>query len=226
MGLRNLGNTCYANSVLQCLYAIPPFRAAVFAAAPPVADDPVVHELRSLFVQMLHGKAAPLDPAPLVAALQLDHAVQQDGQEFMKLFLTLLEQRFGGQPSLAGVIQGLFRGASGYETVCQTCLRPSDSSARSDSFYEVDVPVRGFKSLQESLTSLLSTELLEGDNCFHCDYCGTKREVTRQLELRSLPPILCLSLQRFVFDFQKLDRVKVNDKFGFPLELPVAVLGG
>lgn len=158
-------------------------------------------ELRNLFVVMLHGCTDPLDPGPLVTALQLDHAVQQDGQEFMKLFLTLLEQRFSAQPSLKDIIQGLFRGTSGYETICQTCLQPSDSSKRSDSFYELDIPVRGFKSLQESVSSLLEKESLYGDNQYFCEVCGGKRDATRQLTVRSLPPLLCLSLQRFVFDY-------------------------
>ena len=332
---------------------------------------------------------------------------------------------------MQGVIQDLFRGSSGYSTVCQTCKQPSgkrtawatprprlcaaplhqrqrppsscssaagvrqrgpckdadaacccvlplvpprpapaESSARSDSFYELDVPVKGFKSLPgqhhasepharrgpprwrcllcgtfptrgrlpgrrahaddlalrsrrarpsrvdvasschrahppprlhappvaESLTSITSAEFMDGDNQYHCDYCAKKvgarrrqnagvaletsrlpfltlgiacrsclvvhrllcvqsclvvhrllcvhatspargpthapacaaatvlpavpsmqlkplsvyhplcliRQVdaTRQQELRSLPPVLCMSLRRFVFDFQ------------------------
>jgi uncharacterized UBP type Zn finger protein len=55
-----------------------------------------------------------------------DNAVQQDGQEFMKLLLTLLESKFGGQAGeVQGLIQALFRGQSGYRTVCQACQRES-----------------------------------------------------------------------------------------------------
>ena len=38
--------------------------------------------------------------------------------------------------------------------------------------------------------------------------------------------MLCLSLQRFVYDFVKGDRVKATDKFAFPLELPASALIG
>ena len=47
----------------------------------------------------------------------------------------------------------------------------------------------------------------------------SKQDATRQLQVRSLPPLLCLSLRRFVFDLTKLDRVKVTDKMSFPLEI-------
>ncbi len=105
---------------------------------------------------------------PALLPLCTDHAVQQDGQEFMKLFLTLLEARFSQQEELRDIIQArpaisvhstakhqsskacqhsvasvcaaagtteplpcatrlqaLFRGQSGYLTLCQTCCKQS-----------------------------------------------------------------------------------------------------
>ena len=49
---------------------------------------------------------------------------------------------------------------------------------------------------------MLCTEELSGDNQYHCDFCGKKVDATRQLCLRQLPPYLCLSLKRFVFDMK------------------------
>ena len=50
--------------------------------------------------------------------------------------------------------------------------------------------------------TLLGAEELDGDNQYLCDTCGCKRNATRQMRLRSLPPFLCLSLQRFVFNMK------------------------
>ena len=46
VGLKNLGNTCYVNSALQCLFMIPAFRRNLFAVQAPIADVPVVSRLR------------------------------------------------------------------------------------------------------------------------------------------------------------------------------------
>ena len=38
---------------------------------------------------------------------------------------------------------------------------------------------------------LLSAEHLEGDNRYHCAYCESKVDASRQIRLHSIPPILC-----------------------------------
>lgn len=95
----------------------------------------------------------------------------------------------------------------------------------------------GHATLPDALTQFVAPELLADDNQYACAQCERKvdahkvraaarapvrRAVTRPAErqgcvLRRLPHVLVVSLNRFVFDMELLDRVKVNDRMDFPL---------
>lgn len=93
------------------------FRNGVFAAEMDlVRSHPVLYQLGLLFAQLHSGKKIAVDSAPFASTLELDNAVQQDGQEFLKLLLTLLERVLGlSQNARArNVVQNVFRGTYSY----------------------------------------------------------------------------------------------------------------
>lgn len=73
----NLGNTCYANAALQCIYSIPSIRNAFFSIDPVVSAKPIVSELQKLFLAMSFGPLAHVDTSELAQVLNLNAAVQQ-----------------------------------------------------------------------------------------------------------------------------------------------------
>ena len=111
-GLRNLGNTCYVNSFLQIWFHNTRFRQALYlweaGEDPEERDNETILELeyeprskvaslQALFGMMQFSKRKFVDPADFIEKLGLNPSVQQDAQEFSKLFISVLENSLAHQ---------------------------------------------------------------------------------------------------------------------------------
>ncbi|CAI9109033.1 OLC1v1008768C1 [Oldenlandia corymbosa var. corymbosa] len=221
-GLTNLGATCYANSILQCLYMNKSFREGVFLVEPEVLkEQPVLDRLARLFAQLHSSKKAFVDSAPFIQTLELDNAVQQDSHEFLTLLFSLLERCLSQSkvPKARTIVQDLFRGGVSHVTTCSKCGNESGASSKIEDFYELELNVKGMKTLDESLDDYLSTEELQGDNQYYCGACATRVNASRRIKLRSLPDVLNIQLKRCVFLPNTTTKKKITSAFCFPEEL-------
>lgn len=82
---------------------------------------------------------------------------------------------------------------------CSQCGKDSEASAKMEDFYELELNVKGLKTIDESLDDYLSVEELHGDNQYFCESCRTRVDATRSIKLRSLPEVLNFQLKRCVF---------------------------
>ncbi|KAL6953118.1 Ubiquitin carboxyl-terminal hydrolase 26, partial [Sarracenia purpurea var. burkii] len=221
-GLTNLGATCYANSILQCLYMNKPFREGVFSVEPNVLkEQPVLDQLARLFAQLHGSKKAFVDSAPFIKTLELDNGVQQDSHEFLTLLFSLLERCLScsNVTKARTIVQDLFRGSVSHVTTCLKCGKDSEASLKMEDFYELELNVKGLKSLDGSLDDYLSVEELRGDNRYYCESCATRVDATRSIKLRSLPAVLNFQLKRCVFLPKTTTKKKITSAFAFPGEL-------
>ncbi|PIN21050.1 Ubiquitin carboxyl-terminal hydrolase [Handroanthus impetiginosus] len=224
-GLTNLGATCYANSILQCLYMNKSFREGVFSVEPEVlSGEPVLNNLARLFAQLHSSKVAFVDSAPFIQTLELDNGVQQDSHEFLTLLFSLLERCLSQSkvPKARTIVQDLFRGGVSQVTRCSRCGNESEASSKIEDFYELELNVKGLKSLDESLDDYLSIEELQGDNQYYCEVCAARVDATRSIKLRSLPAVVNFQLKRCVFLPNTTTKKKITSPFCFPGELNLA----
>ncbi|XP_059653831.1 ubiquitin carboxyl-terminal hydrolase 26 [Cornus florida] len=221
-GLTNLGATCYANSILQCLYMNKSFREGVFSVEPEVLkEQPVLHQLARLFAQLHSSKMAFVDSAPFIKTLELDNGIQQDSHEFLTLLFSLLERCLScSKVSKAKtIIQDLFCGKVSHVTTCSRCGKDSEASSKTEDFYGLELNIKGLKSLDDSLDDYLSVEELQGDNQYYCESCDIRVDATRSIKLRSLPAVLNFQLKRCVFVPKSTTKKKITSPFCFPGKL-------
>lgn len=102
VGLKNVGNTCYLNSLIQTYFMIPILRKAVISYAPSVAVDDsnpnhvFMLELQKLFCAMVLSNQRFVDPSNLLKKIVDDQGkpvnigAQEDVSEFNDIFMTRL----------------------------------------------------------------------------------------------------------------------------------------
>ncbi|RNF03396.1 putative ubiquitin hydrolase, putative,cysteine peptidase, Clan CA, family C19 [Trypanosoma rangeli] len=243
-GIRNLGNTCYLNAILQLLFYIPSVRREVLyacAEAPAVVvphsyevSDDATHrtdkkeetetEEEGSWPMTHVLQASGLGELFAEMALTCD-ATGANAQHFAA-FLSLDTQiQQDAQEFFALLLSWLqheggeavtrnFEGTLLYDRRCGNCQRPFK---RAEPFFFLSLPVKS--SVEEALSTFLRSEEVEG---FMCDGCNLTTTASSHQYLRTLPEVFVMHLNRFTFDTQTLRREKITRPVSFPLQWDLA----
>ena len=223
-GLRNQGNTCYLNSLLQTLYHCEPFREGILEVT-----DPPPKKRRFLGLIPLPGgrrelstkvalkrvfqrldKNQTAETKFLTRALDVDPLEQQDAQEYLRLLLETIDD------------------VSAYEGELGSYLRVTDEEAamigevieskRKEKFLDLSLDLHGTTTIQAGLASFFAPELLTGELQWRTKDFG-KRDAFKGYTIEKLPPYLVLHLKRFAYDLKKNDILKLHHSVSFPMVL-------
>ncbi|CAH2043345.1 unnamed protein product [Thlaspi arvense] len=214
-GLVNLGNSCYANAVLQCLAFTRPLTSylirGVHSKACRKKSWCFVCEFEFLILKSRGGES-PLSPIKIISRLQkigkhLGPGKEEDAHEFLRCAVDTMQSVFlkeSGPFSEETTLVGLtFGGYLHSKIKCMKCLHKSE---RSELMMDLTVEIDGdIKSLEEALAQFTAYEVLDGVNRYLCGRCKSYQKAKKKLMILEGPNILTVVLKRFQSDnFGKL----------------------
>eukprot|EP01128_Nolandella_sp_AFSM9_P004747 TRINITY_DN218_c0_g1_i1.p1 TRINITY_DN218_c0_g1~~TRINITY_DN218_c0_g1_i1.p1 ORF type:complete len:2392 (+),score=371.06 TRINITY_DN218_c0_g1_i1:718-7176(+) len=241
MGMRNLGSTCYANSLMQQFYMIPRFTQSLFRATPlpgatigseeedatPDNDSagtssppseaslrPVLNQTLLLFAHLHSSAREYYDPSSLLQLFktQLDIGQQQDADEFFGLITDRLSEELKST-NQPTLLNEFFQTKLRQEVICSR--DPSHVSVSAVECNRLTVEVFKAHTLHEALDKYFEGESIEN---FKCESCAQSVVVTREFAIEVLPKHLVFNVSRFLFSVQGI-REKVSKRFEYPMQL-------
>ncbi|KAG6417727.1 hypothetical protein SASPL_119919 [Salvia splendens] len=173
VGLKNQGATCYMNSLLQTLYHIPYFRKVVYHMPTNVNDMPsasIPLAMQRLFYKLQYSdtSVATKELTKSFGWDSYESFLQHDVQELNRVLCAKLEEKMK-RTVVEGAIQQLFEG---HHMNYIECINVDYKSSRKESFYDLQLDVKGCHDVYASFDKYVAVENLDGDNKYHAEQHG------------------------------------------------------
>ncbi|CAN0912164.1 Ubiquitin carboxyl-terminal hydrolase 23 [Linum grandiflorum] len=210
-GLRNIGNTCFLNSVLQCLTYTAPLAAYLQSgkhkSSCRISGFCALCAFQKHVSRALQSTGMSFVP-DLVSKMRcvsrnLKVSKQEDAHEYM---VNLLESMHkcclpSGVHSESpaayerSLVHKIFGGHLRSQVECQQCSYCSD---KFDPFLDLSLEINRAEALPTALRNFTAAELLDGgEKHYHCQRCKQKVRAKKRLTVHKLPYVLSVHLKRF-----------------------------
>lgn len=217
VGLWNLGNTCYANAVIQALYHCSSFRKQVFTEN--FVQNSIGESVQSLFQNMQSKESNIVDTTDLLQKLQVNVNIQEDAQEFLLKLVNNIEESIessGRNKELLPITtSSVMVGEIEY---IYDCVEVNFTKARKQRFLTLSLDMYNFTNIDDSLAKFFGSEFLVGDNKYNTKSHGLQ-DTEKSCRISRFPDVLCIHLKRFSYDFAMGKLRKVGKYFEFPFDL-------
>ncbi|KNC83659.1 hypothetical protein SARC_04092 [Sphaeroforma arctica JP610] len=211
-GLGNNSNTCFLNSVLQCLTHTPPL-ANYLMSGEHVRNCRSQRTACAMCEMEAHVKIAfttkhsSVYPKKIVNNLKVwakhfRKGRQEDAHEFLRLFVDAMQdscldgfdKKMDSKIKATTLIHQVFGGYTRSQVKCATCHYQSNTYEES---LELSLDIKNARSLTKSLAKFTQKEVLEKDNQYKCVRCNKKVNAVKRMTVHRAPKVLSVHLKRF-----------------------------
>ncbi|KAJ9106112.1 hypothetical protein QFC21_001254 [Naganishia friedmannii] len=182
-GLQNLGNTCFANSIMQVMMYTPPVLHYLSGDGHNFASCPLsskgfcltceLHKARRNLWTPNGSSWAPKDIMRSIKKIcpTMRQYRQEDAHEFFRYGIDLLHNE---------------------------ALKVAKATDTFDAFLDLSLDVdRNIDSVKDALAKFVQKDTLKGKNKYKCEKCKKLVDATKQMLIVKAPEVLSLHLKRF-----------------------------
>lgn len=233
-GLVNLGNTCFMNTVIQCLTYCPPLANYLLHQDNHCAKCKTINfcmmcELQKHMRRALDKPGDAIKPIYIYQRLKaiakhFQFGQQEDAHEFLRyvvdnLWKAALANHDGG-PKLdpaskeTTVVNEIFGGYHRSQVICMRCKKTSNTY---DHFMDLILDIKNASSLEKALEKFVEPELLQNDNAYKCPRCNVKVEAQKRFTVHRPPNVATFQFKRF--DSNRMFGGKITKHVSYPERL-------
>lgn len=212
------------NSLLQQFFNISFVREGLLASPDNsniLLEESYLYQIKSIFASLKASDKKFHNPKDFTSIFKnydnqvMNVAEQMDVDEFYNLLIDRLEP-YLKCTKYENLFKYTFSGTISNEVICKGCPHYSETK---EVFQSIIIQVKNKKNIEESLDAFIQCEMMEGENSYNCEKCEKKVSALKRQCIKILPKVLVLVLKRFEYDYDTMQKNKINDYCEFPLEL-------